>query len=154
MSGTDPIQLTTWQCPHCLSVYDDHDQALACASYPRIGPKYKVGDTVYVPLYHTTRDGKKFAQVTVTQVLDRVSAPSLDPDACSGYHQPLYVLSQLVKSGKDTWVGQAPSWQDRYEDHRNQYRPAPQDQLLQMGEVFEGFSDRPVVTPESVTMDF
>lgn len=153
-SSNEPIQIITWQCPHCLSEYDDYEQALACSRHPRVEPKYKVGDTVYVPLNHPADGGKLFAQVTVTEILDHVSTPFRNPVVESDYHQPLYVLSRLVQIGKSTWIGQAPSWQDEYEDHRNQYRPAPQGNLYQMGDSFNLFRGRGVITPELVTTDF
>lgn len=154
MTSNEPIQIITWQCPHCLSEYDDYEQALACSRHPRVEPKYKVGDTVYVPLRYATDDGKKLAQVTVAQILDEVSPPSRDPLTSKGYHQPLYVLSRIVPSGKGVWIGEAPSWRDEYEDHRNKYRPAPQNWLYQMGDKFQSFLDEGVVVPELVTTDF
>ena len=56
-----PIKIVnvTWQCPHCLTEYDDYQVAEACSRHPRVEPKYKVGDTVYVPLRYPTDDGKK-----------------------------------------------------------------------------------------------
>ena len=154
MTSNKPIQIITWQCPHCLSEYDDYEQALACSRHPRVEPKYKVGDTVYVPLNYPADGGKLFAQVTVTEILDHVSTPFRNPAVENDYHQPLYVLSRLVQIGKSTWIGQAPSWQDEYEDHRNQYRPAPQSNLYQMGDSFNLFRGRGVITPELVTTDF
>ncbi len=154
MTNNEPIQIITWQCPHCLSEYYDYDEALACSRHPRIDQKYKVGDTVYVPLRYATDDGKRLAQVTVTQILDEVSAPFRSPLTDRDYHQPLYVLSRVVPAGKGVWIGEAPSWQDEYEDHRRSYRPAPQNRLYQMGEKFESFLDEGVVTPDLVTTDF
>lgn len=97
---------------------------------------------------------KKLAQVTVTKILDEVSAPSGHPLAAKGYHQPLYVLSRIVPSGKGVWIGQNPSWQDVYEDHRQQYRPAPQNWLYQMGERFECWLSEGAVTADLVTTNF
>ncbi len=154
MTNNEPIQVITWQCPHCLNEYDDYEQAITCSRHPRVEPSYEVGDTVYVPLNYPADGGKLFAQVTVTQILDHVSAPFRCPSTEDDYHQPLYVLSRLVQTGKSTWIGQAPSWEDKYEYHRERYHPAPQDELYQMGDLFDLFRGRGVITPELVTTNF
>ena len=152
----EPIQIITWQCPHCLSEYDDYEEALVCSRHPRVAPRYKVGDTVYVPLRYATKDGKRLAQVTVTQILDKVSTPFHSPSTDDDYHQPLYVLSRTVPVSDGVRIGEPPRGWDKYlgEDYRNSYRPAPQYWLYQMGDKLESFLDEGVVTPDLVTTDF
>lgn len=139
----EPIAKTTWICPHCEAEYATYEKALKCANTPVATPRFKAGDTVYVRTNYEN-ESYAFAEVTIAEALNTFSSPGY------GVHEPLYLLSQSVRTADYLEIGIPHESEGYYVG-----RPARQDELLQMGDEFDdGIGDILVVSPEAVTTDF
>lgn len=136
----EPIQKTTWICPHCGAEYSDHDQALKCSNTPVPEPRYKKGDTVYVLTESYERLGRLrdgFVQRTI--------------DECVGFeqvtHTPLYLLDKPVPwfRSDDGEIGCKEYCDGDYWGY-----PAAERELLQMGESIVVFGTTFTVCPETL----
>lgn len=136
----EPIQKTTWICPHCGAEYSDHDQALKCSNTPVPDPRYKKGDTVYVLTNSYERLGRLgdgFVQRTI--------------DECVGFEQkthiPLYLLNKSVPAFRSDngEIGCKDYWDGDYWG-----RPADEQELLQMGESIDVVGQTFTVCPETI----
>lgn len=119
----EPIEITTWQCPICKSVYRDKDEAIACSNLEASPHRFKVGDTVYIEERYPDDLEKPLVSVKISEVYGYCR----DADK----HVPQYLFKEGVRVGKNVVAGRP-----EVEYYEYGCRPAYEWEIYALGDLY------------------